>query len=73
MARINQDVSGEKIQLGAAARRRIGERFSLQAIAQRYEELYEAIAADVPNVISHTLSPDKSGRNGRIGESNNAG
>ncbi len=57
--------------LGAAARRRIGERFSLQAIAQRYEELYEAIAADAPKVISHNLSPNKAGRNGCIDESNN--
>ncbi len=62
----------KRSQLGAAARRRIGEKFSLQAIAQRYEELYEAIAAHAPNVITDTLSMDKSGRNGRIDESNNA-
>lgn len=58
--------------LGAAARHRIGERFSLRAIAARYEELYEEIAAHAPNVITHTLSMDKAGRNGCIDESNNA-
>ena len=47
--------------LGAAARRRIGERFSLQAVAQRYEELYEAIAPLAPTSLP-TLSMDKSGR-----------
>lgn len=37
--------AGERARLGGAAQRRIAERFSLQAVAARYQALHEAMAA----------------------------